>query len=73
MDAKSAYTLDGATLKTKQKQATRCVADDNNDKVDIENNVVAIKQEPDVNLDAYTEYAYGNLDVDSVQMIFLHE
>jgi len=71
MDAKPTKTLDGAALKMKQMQATRCVADDSNGKVDIENIVVAIKQEPDVNLDTYTEYVFGNLDVDSVQSMFL--
>jgi len=73
MDAKLAKTLDGVALNKKRKHATRCVADDNNDKVGNENTVVAIKQEPDVNLDAYTEYAYGNLDVDFVQRMFLTE
>ncbi|RHN54798.1 putative poly(ADP-ribose) polymerase, catalytic domain-containing protein [Medicago truncatula] len=71
MDTKLAKTLDGAALNKKREHATRCVADDSNDKVGSENTVVDIKQEPDVNLDAYTEYAFENLDVDSVQRMFL--
>ncbi|KEH22892.1 hypothetical protein MtrunA17_Chr7g0238751 [Medicago truncatula] len=71
MDVKATKTLDGIALSMKRKHATRCVAHDSYDKVGSENIVVAIKQEPDVNLDAYTEYASGNQYVDSVQRMCL--
>ncbi|XP_045816343.1 inactive poly [ADP-ribose] polymerase RCD1-like isoform X1 [Trifolium pratense] len=44
---------------------------DSMNKMGSKNVVAAIRQDQDVDLDAYTESAYGKLDVDSVQKMFL--
>lgn len=44
---------------------------DSMNKMGIKNVVAAIRQEQDVDLDGHTESAYGKLDVDSVQKMFL--